>query len=160
MRFRVRRAALPLLALCWLLLASAPAAAAPRIAFEPPELAFAVADPNPSERTVAVRNVGDTPLHIAGVFLSPDSSGFHVESPGPTELSPGAAVHVAVRYTPGRLLRDATGALLVLSDDPRGHDDPRTDEPDRVLGLPLRVGGTAAALGLRRRRQVSGRAAR
>lgn len=144
----MRRPALPLLVVCWLLLASAPAAAAPRVAFEPPELTFAVADPRPSERTVAVRNVGDTPLHLAGIFLSPDSSGFHVDSPGPTELVPGAAVQVTVRYTPGRLPRDATGAMLVVSDDPRGPDDPRTDEPDHVVGLPLRVGGTAAALGL------------
>jgi hypothetical protein len=144
----VRRPALPLLVALALLLLSAVAAAAPRLAFEPRALAFAIDDPQPSERSVTVRNIGDTTLHIAGVFLSPDSSGFHVDSPGPTELMPGAAIGVAVRYTPGRLARDATGALLVVSDDPRGSDDPRTDEPDHVLGLPLRVGGTSAALGL------------
>lgn len=121
------------------------AEAGPRLSFEPPSLELPAAG---GESTVTLRNTGDAPLRLRAAFLSPDAAGFHAENPGERVLAPGAAATVGVRFTPGQRPRDATGALLVYSDDPRGLDDPRSEEPDPVLGMPLRAGGTGAGLGL------------
>lgn len=119
------------------------AEAGPRLSFEPPALELPASG---GERAVTLRNTGDAPLRLRAAFLSPDAAGFHVESPGERVLLPGAATTVGVRFTPGPRPRDATGALLVYSDDPRGLDDPRSPEPDPVLGMPLRAGGTSSGL--------------
>lgn len=148
MRRRVLSFVSWLLAALALVGAAAPlrrAEAGPRLLFEPPALELPAAG---GEGAVTLRNTGDAPLRLRAAFLSPDAAGFHVENPGERVLPPGAAVTVRVHFAPGRVPRDATGALLVYSDDPRGLDDPRSPEPDQVLGMALRAGGTCAGLGL------------
>lgn len=117
------------------------------------EVADAAHRPSTAMIEVTLVNAGDSPLTIVGVSLSPDSAGFHIDSdgdvivPGQT-LAPQAQRTVRVGYqaAPGR--RQAYGALLIYSDDPRGQDDPRSDARDRVLSIPLCVGESTTLLWL------------
>ena len=145
----MRRALLALFFVLLALLLCGPraAAAAPRLQATPARLVFSTAG---EQRDLELRNTGDAPLHITGVSVSGDSAGYDVPSPptGGAELAPGRSLRIRVSYTPQGPRRQALGALLVFCDDPRGGDDPRTEEPDHVIGVPLSAGEVVWPLAL------------
>lgn len=124
-----------------LLLAEADAASSPRLQMEPTRLVFPPPQQGSSTQSVLLTNVGDAPLAIHAAHLSADAVGFRiVEGSLPARLAPGQSVSVAVRLEDRGPRRQAFGAVNFYTDDPRGYDDPRTEERDYALGIPLLSG--------------------
>lgn len=117
--------------------------AAPLLAFHPARLTF---PPEGGTRTVQLQNLGDEALQLQGLAFTADSGGFGTEPLPPQVLSPGQALQVAVTYTAQGRRAQALGALLVYCNDPRGTDDPRSEQVDLARGLPLSAGETPLLL--------------
>lgn len=111
--------------------------AAPLLTFHPARLTF---PPEGGTRTVELRNRSDEPLQLQGLAFTADSGGFATEPLPLQVLSPGQALQVAVTYTAQGRRTQALGALLVYCNDPRGTDDPRSEQVDLARGLPLSAG--------------------
>ncbi len=142
---RLGRTAAALVVQLLILLAGAPARAAPQLELVPPRLTFARQG---ESRTISLRNRGDAPLHLQALGFSADSAGFSAEQIAPRSLLPGEELAVAVHYERAGRRPQAFGALLVYSDDPRGFDDPRSAERDFVRSAALVAGESAATLWL------------
>lgn len=128
------------------------AIAAPRLILEPNPLVLPPPTGTESRAELTLRNGGDAPLSLAGASLSPDASGYRIESAAPIVpgeiLPPGSQRQLTLVFTPTPGRRGGYGAVLVYSSDPRGQLDPRGQTPHRVLAAGLRCQESPALLWL------------
>ena len=133
--------------LLWLLLGLmglSTARATPRLAIEPNPLILPAVGAGETQAELTLRSVGDEPLVLQGVSLSPAANGYRiVEGPQPPlpglQLSPGEHRTLTVAFSPSPGRSGGYGAVLVYSNDPRGQRDPRGQTEHRVLSAGLRA---------------------
>lgn len=135
------------------LLGPSTARATPRLAIEPSPLILPAEGTGETQAELTLHSVGDEPLVLQGVSLSPAANGYRiVEGPGPLlpglRLAPGESRRLTVAFAPSPGRAGGYGAVLVYSNDPRGQRDPRGQTEHRVLSAGLRVRESVWLVGL------------